>query len=88
MLEWDARAWVASQVGCEPGDLSVAGQTRLRHGIDTEYERGGLHVGRLMLTRPSTEGTSGTYWIILLELAAGGDRQGPDDVSLAAAIGF
>jgi hypothetical protein len=90
LTEWDARAWVASQVGCDPDDLSVSGQTRARSGIDTDYERGGNHAATLILTGPMSplDGSAERSWVVTLELALGGVRMGPDDLSYAAAIGF
>jgi hypothetical protein len=49
---WDARAWVAGLVGCDPGELSV--RSTDTYGTETQirYERGGEPVARLTVAGP------------------------------------
>jgi hypothetical protein len=49
---WDARAWVAGLIGCDPGELGV--RSTDTYGLETQvrYERGGEAVARLTVAVP------------------------------------
>jgi hypothetical protein len=49
---WDARAWLAGLIGCDPGELSV--RSTDSYGTETQirYERGGEAVARLTVAAP------------------------------------
>jgi hypothetical protein len=49
---WDARAWVASLIGCDPAGLAV--RSTDTYGMETQvrYERGGEAVARLTVAVP------------------------------------
>ncbi len=52
MGTWDARAWVAGLIGCEPAELGV--RSTDIYGMETQvrYERGGEAVARLTVAAP------------------------------------
>jgi hypothetical protein len=54
---FNARAWLAQQIGCEPDDLSLAdGRPRSdwRGGHDATYTRSGAFAGRVLISSPRT----------------------------------
>ncbi|MFI5259929.1 MAG: hypothetical protein ACHQ01_10035 [Candidatus Limnocylindrales bacterium] len=52
MATWDARAWVAGLIGCDPAELAV--RSTDAYGMETQvrYERGGEAVARLTVAVP------------------------------------
>lgn len=52
MATWDARAWLASLMGCERGDLVVRSIDRYGEETQVRYERDGQAVARLIVAAP------------------------------------
>jgi len=49
---WDARAWVAGLIGCDPSELSIRSADTYGTETQTRYERGGEAVARLTVAAP------------------------------------
>ena len=49
---WDARAWVASLIGCDPSELSIRSADTYGTETQTRYDRVGEPVARLTVTGP------------------------------------
>lgn len=73
MARWDARAWVASLVGCDPAELSVRSTDRYGAAeTQTRYERAGEPVARLTVTGPvRTFFDAAGHWAVTAQLGAG-----------------
>lgn len=74
MATWDARAWVAGLVGCDPSELSI--RSTDRYGAtetQTRYERAGEPVARLTVTGPIRTSffAAAGHWAITAQLGAG-----------------
>ena len=52
MATWDARAWVASLIGCDRGELGVRSTDTYGKETQVRYERGGEAVARLTVAVP------------------------------------
>jgi hypothetical protein len=77
MASWDARAWLASLMGCEPTDLAVRS---VDHYGPTEtqvrYERGNEAVARLLVSGPiipmgAREGQG--HWAVSVRIGSGSE---------------
>ena len=77
MAKWDARAWLAGLMGCEPGDLVV--RSIDRYGpIESQvrYERGHQAVARLIVAGPilplgEPEGQG--HWAVSVRIGTGSE---------------
>ncbi len=75
MATWDARAWVAGLIGCDPGELSV--RSTDKYGAtetQTRYERGGEPVARLTVAGPVPTFSNAAgqgHWVVTAQLGAG-----------------
>ena len=75
MATWDARAWVAGLVGCDPGELSI--RSTDRYGAtetQTRYERAGEPVARLTVAGPVrnfSDAAGHGHWAVTAQLGAG-----------------
>lgn len=52
MVTWDARAWVAGLIGCDPAELVIRSTDRYGTETQVRYERGGEPVARLTVGGP------------------------------------
>ena len=52
MATWDARAWVAGLVGCDPAELSIRSTDAYGTETQVRYERAGEPVARLTVAPP------------------------------------
>lgn len=52
MATWDARAWVASLIGCDPGELSIRSTDTYGTETQVRYDRGGEVLARLTVAPP------------------------------------
>ena len=74
MATWDARAWVAGLIGCDPSELSI--RSTDRYGAtetQVRYERGGEPVARLTVTGPvrtSFTAAGCGHWAVTAQLGA------------------
>ena len=84
---WDARAWIASVVGCSRDDLTILSED-LSHGRVINYGGAdGQYVGRLVMGGPlKTLSTSMSAWEIVFELADGTFHKPPNPVAGSAVI--
>ncbi len=75
MATWDARAWVAGLIGCDPSELSIRStDTYGATETQTRYERGGEPVARLTVAGPVRHfsGAAGQgHWAVTAQLGAG-----------------
>ena len=77
MARWDARAWLAGLMGCEPRDLAVRSVDR--YGLketQVRYERGGEAVARLVVAGPIVplgvqEGEG--HWVVSVRIGSGSE---------------
>ena len=75
MATWDARAWIAGLIGCDPGELNIRstdayGATETQ----TRYERGGEPVARLTVAGPVrtfSDAAGRGHWAVTAQLGAG-----------------
>jgi hypothetical protein len=74
---WDARAWLAALIGCEPGDLAVRSVDRYGpKESQVRYERGDEVVARLIVAGPilpmgEQEGRG--HWAISVRIGSGSE---------------
>jgi hypothetical protein len=52
VAKWDARAWVAGLIGCDPGELSIRSTDVYGTETQVRYERGGEALARLTVAPP------------------------------------
>ena len=52
MATWDARAWIAGLIGCDPSEISIRSADTYGTETQTRYERGGEAVARLTVAPP------------------------------------
>jgi hypothetical protein len=77
VAKWDARAWLAGLMGCEPGDLAV--RSIDRYGpIETQvrYERGREAVARLIVAGPIVsmgEAEREGHWTVSVRIGSGSE---------------
>ena len=53
MARWDAGAWVAGLVGCDPAELAIRSTDAYGSETQVRYERGGEPVARLTVAGPT-----------------------------------
>jgi hypothetical protein len=71
---WDARAWVAGLIGCDPGELSVRSTDAYGTETQVRYERGGEAVARLTVAAPVqsfSDAVGKGYRAVTAQLGAG-----------------
>ena len=78
MATWDARAWVAGLIGCDPIELSIRSMDAYgARETQTRYERAGQSVARLTVAGPvrtSFEAAGQGRWSVTAQLGAGTDK--------------
>jgi hypothetical protein len=75
---WDARAWVAEVVGCDPADLSILG-TDESSGRQVWYAGGdGTQVARLVVAGPIRPLGGEDHWAVAVQLPDGTIHDGPE----------
>ena len=87
---WDARAWVATILGCDRVDLTIRSRDDdYRTGTQVRYEKDGEQVARLIVAGPiqTLDGKPEGHWVIAVELADLTSRSAPD-VPESMEIGF
>ena len=80
---WDARAWVASVLGCKRDELSILGdEFDYTNGRQVWYAKDGEQVARLIVAgpiRPLDRKPEG-HWVVAVELADLSTQSPPEDV--------
>jgi hypothetical protein len=72
---WDARAWVAALIGCDPTELGI--RSTDKYGAtetQTRYDRGGEPVARLTVSGPvgpSSTGAGQGLWAVITQIGSG-----------------
>jgi hypothetical protein len=75
VAKWDARAWIAGLIGCDPAELSIR-STDTYGPVETQtrYERGGQPVARLTVAGPVRtffDAAGQGHWAVTAQLGAG-----------------
>lgn len=77
MARWDARAWLANLMGCEPGDLVVRSIDRYgTKETQVRYERGSQAVARLIVAGPIVplgEPEGQGHWAVSVRIGTGSE---------------
>ena len=76
MATWEARAWVAGLLGCDPGELSIRSTDAYgTRETQVRYERGGEPVARLTVAGPissfSIKVAGKGHWAVTAQLGSG-----------------
>ena len=77
---WDARAWVASVLGCNRSDLTVRSRNEgFETGTQVRYDMKGKQAARLIVAGPirTLNGEPEGHWVIALELPDRTTRSAP-----------
>lgn len=88
---WDARAWLASLIHCEPGDLAVRSVDRYGDKeTQVRYERGNEAVARLIVSGPIVPmGEEGRgHWAISVRIGTGSEDVHTIDIPEADEIAY
>lgn len=84
MATWDARAWLAGLIGCEPDELAVRSTDRYGAAeTQVRYERGGESVARVIVTGPihdMGDRVGGGHWLVSAQI--GWDAKGAHAVKV------
>jgi hypothetical protein len=89
---WDARAWLAGLIGCEPGDLAVRSVDRYGPSeTQVRYERGNDAVARMIVAGPILamgEHKGRGHWAISVRIGSGSDDVHSIDVPESEEIDY